>query len=141
MWLYVVAVLFSLFSSSIYALEDLDRKQLQQRIAPIGKVHVEEPQAKSNANETKTAVAAKVEKKEPGQETYERYCMVCHRDGVAGAPKFRDAADWNPRKSGRTIDELVNIATNGLNAMPAKGTCVECKDSDLKAAIEYMLPK
>lgn len=137
----VVAILFSLFSYSLYALEDIDRLQLQQRIEPFGKVHVDEPKETTPSTKITKADAEVAEKGDPGQATYEHYCMVCHKDGVAGAPKFRDAADWNPRKAGKTIEELVTIATNGLNAMPAKGTCAECTDADLKAAIQYMLPK
>jgi cytochrome c5 len=141
MGLRVVAVLLSLLSCSLYALEDIDRQQLQQRIEPVGKVHVQEPKETQSATGTKSEVAASVQKKEPGQGTYEQYCIACHRDGVAGAPKFRDATDWNSRRAGRSIDELVAVSTKGLNAMPVKGTCSECTDADLKAAIQYMLPK
>jgi cytochrome c5 len=28
---------------------------------------------------------------------------------------------------------------NGINAMPAKGTCMTCTDADLQAAVEYMV--
>ena len=80
-------------------------------------------------------------KPEPGQETYEHFCITCHQDGVAGAPKFRDAGDWKPRLAGKTMDDLVATVTKGLNAMPPQGTCTECSDDDLRAAIQYMLPK
>lgn len=76
-----------------------------------------------------------------GEETYQKYCSVCHRDGIAGAPKFRDKKDWQPHLDNKTIDDLVAIATKGVNAMPAKGTCFECSDEDLKNAIQYMLPQ
>lgn len=81
------------------------------------------------------------QKNEPGKDTYEHYCIVCHREGLAGAPKFRDEHDWKPRLSERKLDELLASSIKGLNAMPVKGTCIKCSDEDLKAAISYMLPK
>ena len=137
----ISVALLTVCSFSIFALDDIDRQQIQQRIQPIGKVRVQEQGNDASKTVTEDESTAKVETKEPGQETYEHYCIVCHRDGLAGAPKFRDATEWGPRLSGRTIDELVASATKGLNAMPPKGTCVECTDADLKAAIQYMLPK
>jgi cytochrome c5 len=72
---------------------------------------------------------------------YEQHCIICHRDGVAGAPKYRDGASWKARIGQRDIDALVVSAIKGKNAMPPKGTCQECTDSDIKAAIEYMVPQ
>jgi len=125
----------------LHALEDFDNQQLLERIAPVGHVRVE---GKSN-----TPVSAVLEapasqpaaNKLPGQTTYESHCIVCHADGIAGAPKFRTAADWQPRLAKSTIDELQAIAIKGLNAMPPKGTCTECSDADIKQAIQYMLPR
>jgi cytochrome c5 len=74
-----------------------------------------------------------------GQDTYEQFCSVCHRDGLAGAPKFR-SDEWDARAKQKTVDELVESVINGLNAMPPKGTCSECSDEDLKDALLYMLP-
>lgn len=138
MRLSIVALLF-VFSSLLYALEDIDRQQIQQRIQPVGKVHVQDQNGDAAVAEEE--VAAKVETKVAGQDTYEQYCITCHRDGLAGAPKFHNENDWKPRLSGRTVDDLVASSIKGLNAMPAKGTCVECSEADLKAAIQYMLPK
>jgi cytochrome c5 len=39
------------------------------------------------------------------------------------------------------IDALVASAKKGKNAMPPMGTCMDCSDAELKAAIEFMLPK
>jgi cytochrome c5 len=75
------------------------------------------------------------------KDVYERHCIVCHRDGVAGAPKFRDKAAWAPRLANRKKEDLVATVNKGKNAMPPKGTCQECTDSDIKAAIDYMVPQ
>lgn len=76
-----------------------------------------------------------------GQSIYEQNCVTCHEDGVAGAPRFRHKGDWAPRLQQKNLDELTASAIKGLNAMPAKGTCTECSDADIKAAIEYMVPE
>lgn len=136
----VIVGLLLFLSMPLYALGDIDREQLEQRIRPIGKVHVQEASS-SGTISTPTVKEKKVVKEEPGAHIYEQYCVVCHRDGIAGAPKFRDAGDWAPRLANQTMDGLVAIAIKGLNAMPAKGTCQECSEADIKEAVEYMVPK
>lgn len=130
----ILSVLLYLGACVVLAQNDLDRQQIQERIQPIGHVLVQEQIKASD-------VGAVEGKKEVGKSTYEQYCIVCHRDGLAGAPKFGDVTDWKPRLAGRTLDDLLVSVTKGLNAMPEKGTCVECSDTDLKNAIQYMLHK
>lgn len=79
--------------------------------------------------------------KTSGQAIYEQHCSVCHQDGVAGAPKFRDPSDWKTRLQNQTLEALTSTAIKGLNAMPAKGTCQECTDTEIKDAIKFMVPK
>ena len=129
-----------LLSMQLYADDDFDRDQIQQRINPVGQVHLEQTAPPAGTVPAAPPTEQGAVKKSPGQATYEQYCVVCHRDGVAGAPKFHEANDWKPRQAKQSIDELVATATKGLNAMPPKGTCQECTAADLKAAIQYMLP-
>jgi len=132
----------SLFSCALFAEVDFDKQEIQQRIAPIGQVTVQEegnaPDAASEQLKTKQEL---VKKEEPGQAIYEQYCVVCHRDGLAGAPKFRNKDEWAPRLSSKQLEGLLTSVKKGLNAMPANGTCSGCSDEDLKLAIQYMLPK
>jgi cytochrome c5 len=130
-----VAFLLLFFSFVLNAGDNTERQEIQLRIQPVGQVSVQ------NQTETESKPVDAVAKKEPGQETYEQYCTVCHKEGLAGAPKFRNEQDWKPRLVGRTIDDLVASSIKGLNAMPTKGTCLKCSDEDLKAAISYMLPR
>ncbi len=81
-------------------------------------------------------VAANAER--TGEELYNTKCAVCHASGVAGAPKLGDAAAWAPRAS-MGAEYLLNSATKGINAMPPKGTCMDCTDTELAAAIEHMV--
>lgn len=113
-----------------------ERKALIKRIEPVGQVAVA-----GQADVTETAASAPAAPKKPltGAEVYNQYCTVCHAAGVAGAPKFKDAASWAPRKK-QGMDTLLKHAIGGLNAMPPKGTCMNCSDKEIEAAIKYMLP-
>jgi len=73
-----------------------------------------------------------------GKAVYDTKCMMCHMSGAAGAPKFGDKAAWAPRIA-TGMDAMLASAINGKNAMPPKGTCMDCTDGELKAAIEHIV--
>jgi c(7)-type cytochrome triheme protein len=83
------------------------------------------------------AAAGAVHGAEPnGKAIYEATCVGCHASGVLGAPKFGDAAAWAPRiKAGA----LVPNAIKGKGAMPARGGNLSLSDTDVKAAVNYMV--
>lgn len=105
--------------------------RILENIKPVGEV---------NVGDVPAAAAAPVAAAGPrsGKDIFNSTCMACHGTGVAGAPKVGDKAAWSPRAA-KGIDGLLKSATNGLNAMPPKGTCGACSDEELKGAIEYML--
>ncbi len=72
-----------------------------------------------------------------GKEVYSAVCQACHATGVAGSPKFGDAAAWKPRVA-TGLDSLLNSAMNGKGAMPARGGNPSITDDELKATIIYM---
>ena len=73
-----------------------------------------------------------------GKGIYEKVCSVCHASGVAGAPKFGDKAVWAPRIA-TGAQALHNSALKGKNAMPPKGGMTDLPDSDVVAAVDYMV--
>jgi cytochrome c5 len=73
-----------------------------------------------------------------GKEIYDTKCFACHAAGVAGAPKFGDKEMWAPRIE-KGMDALMETVHNGLNAMPPKGTCMDCTEEELSAAVQYMV--
>ncbi len=73
----------------------------------------------------------------PGAGTYGTYCAGCHATGAGGAPKFGDAAAWDPLIA-QGMPTLYNNAIKGLNAMPPKGSCASCTDQEIKDAVDYM---
>ena len=74
-----------------------------------------------------------------GKAVYDKSCALCHAAGVAGAPKFGNAAEWSPRIA-RGAAALYTSALNGTpKGMPARGGNAELKDADVKAAVDYMM--
>ena len=73
-----------------------------------------------------------------GEEVYTKFCFVCHAQGIAGAPKIGDAAAWAERMD-KGLDTIRANTINGINTMPPKGTCMQCSDEELNAAVDYML--
>lgn len=139
-------IAFFIGSTLLHASQDFDRQQIEERIKPVGQVNIEEQAASSekknpnSSNEDKKNKKEESKEKTSGQAVYERYCVICHQSGVAGAPKFRVADDWKARLEAKKLEGLIASALKGLNAMPPKGTCVECEEEDIKQAIQYMLP-
>ena len=55
-----------------------------------------------------------------GEAVYKAQCAACHAAGLAGAPKFGDAAAWSARIA-TGFEALVNSALKGKGAMAAQG--------------------
>ena len=68
---------------------------------------------------------------------YDKSCKLCHDGGLMGAPKTGDVAAWAPRLE-KGNDVLLKHAIEGFNAMPPKGTCMDCTDEDFKKLIDKM---
>ncbi|MRD48774.1 cytochrome c5 family protein [Caenimonas koreensis] len=72
----------------------------------------------------------------PGEEVFKAQCTSCHTAGVAGAPKFADAAAWAPRiKTG--YDALLASALKGKGNMPAQAGG-DFDDIEIGRAVAYM---
>ena len=113
-------------------IDAMQQAKIEENIMPVGQVNIGSAPAMSAA-----APAASAEPRS-GDAVYNAVCIACHGTGAAGAPKVGDSGAWAPRAA-QGIDTLLTHATNGLNAMPPKGTCGDCSEDELKAAIEYML--
>ena len=73
-----------------------------------------------------------------GARVYTYVCSMCHRSGVAGAPKMGDDAEWAKRiEKGRQT--LYDHAINGYRGMPAKGGRMSMSDEQIKDAVDYMV--
>ena len=49
-----------------------------------------------------------------------------------------DTEAWAPRIA-KGMDTLMASTLNGLGMMPAKGTCMNCSDDELQAAVDYIV--
>lgn len=78
---------------------------------------------------------------EAGKKIFHEYCASCHGKNAVipvGAPRIGNKVEWAPfKKIG--LKQLLQLATKGYGAMPARGGCFECTDEQLKKAIEYIL--
>ncbi|MBD9426106.1 cytochrome c5 family protein [Pseudomonas sp. PDM15] len=68
---------------------------------------------------------------------YAKACAACHNGQLPMAPKRGDKASWEPRVA-KGMDALVLSVTNGLNAMPPRGLCMDCSAEDYQAVIKLM---
>ncbi len=108
---------------------------ISDRIKKVGEVCIEGADCAAAGAVTTVATAggASVES------NYNKSCATCHNAGVAGAPKFGDAAAWAPRVE-KGMGMLYASTINGLPpAMPQKGLCFSCSDDDLRALVDYMV--
>ncbi|ENM5786915.1 cytochrome c5 family protein [Vibrio metoecus] len=125
----LLSVLFAAltFSTAAFATTDAEKNAIAERIKPVGNVYLagSEP------------VKAEPTGPREGSQVYGTFCIACHAAGVSGAPKIGNAAEWGPRIA-QGKDVLKNHALNGFNAMPPKGTCMDCSEDEIVAAIEHM---
>jgi cytochrome c5 len=125
----LIGLTASLFTANAFA-----EQEIADRIAPVGDVYLD--------GEIETANTASVSD-EPagprsGDKIYNTYCVACHATGAAGAPIKGDAAAWAPRIA-QGEETLVKHAIEGFNAMPARGTCMDCSDDEIVATVEFLI--
>jgi cytochrome c5 len=100
----------------------LDAESVAKRIMPVATVVLKDA---SNPGVAKT-----------GEQVYQAQCSACHAAGVAGAPKFGDAAAWGPRIA-TGFDALWNSALKGKGAMPPQAGG-DHSDFEIARAVVYM---
>ena len=111
--------------------ETMVENSVLERIKPVGEVRIDTSTQVASAEIVETAVRS-------GEEIYNSKCDGCHTSGVMGSPKFASLEDWAPRV-GLGLEKLTLSAIAGKGGMPAKGTCMDCTDYDIKITVQYML--
>lgn len=71
-----------------------------------------------------------------GEAVYAAQCVACHAAGVAGAPKFGDAAAWAPRIA-TGYEALLTSVLKGKGAMGAQGGGAY-RDEELGRAVVHL---
>ena len=106
---------------------------IAERLKPVGEVCIMGEECKGvGAVAVAAGGAART-----ADDVVAKHCGACHTAGVLGAPKIGDTAAWQARAT-NGVDGLLANAIAGLNSMPPKGTCADCSDDELRAAIEKM---
>ena len=76
-----------------------------------------------------------------GKALYDKVCTLCHKLGVANAPKLGDKKAWAPRIA-LGEDALVQSAITGKPPIMApRGGDPKLTDDEIRAAVEYMISK
>ena len=121
-----LCIFMGVFSVSALHAQEMSDDDIRSRIRPVGIVHVA------------GADVAMASGPRSGSEIYNKACVACHSVGVLNAPKLQDAADWAPRMT-KGFDTVWQNAINVIGAMPPMGTCGDCSNDDITAAIEHMI--
>ena len=133
-----IATVFAaaLLACSAFAvdLNDRQRSEVEERIAPVGEVCL---QGDSSCGGAATAASSGPRS---GEDVYNAACMACHTTGAGGAPKLGDVAAWADRIA-KGNDALYASGINGVpgTGMIAKGGCMNCSDEEINAAVDYMV--
>ena len=77
-----------------------------------------------------------------GKKIYEESCDGCHGGGIggwfSGAPKTGDKELWAPLIE-KGLPALIESTLKGVGKMKPNGGCEQCSESDIRAAVEYMV--
>ncbi len=89
-----------------------------------------------------TELPGPVEPLTSGLKVYNEACLICHDEGVGGAPVNGDASAWSARIA-LGNDTLYQHAIEGYTGeagfMPAKGARLDLSDEEVRAAVDYMV--
>jgi cytochrome c5 len=55
-----------------------------------------------------------------------------------GAPKYASLEGWASRID-LGLEKLTSSAIAGKGGMPARGTCMDCSDNEIKLTVQYLL--
>ena len=133
-------ILVFLVSIMISGLAFASTDDIAERIKRVGDVCLEGAECLSETVSPMVAAPMVVAAGGASVESnFNKSCATCHNAGIAGAPKFADAAAWAPRVE-KGMDALYASTINGLPpAMPQKGMCFSCSDDELRALVDYMV--
>ncbi len=143
--LYILAKVVAANTQEKHVLADPAVKAaVSERIAPTAKVAVagEDNSALAPQQPAGQPAGSAAAADLPGEEVYNMACVACHGAGVAGAPKFGDAAAWAPRIA-KGLDTLHKHSIEGYQGdagfMPPKGGRVDLSDQSVMNAVDYMV--
>ncbi|MBL4629712.1 MAG: cytochrome c5 family protein [Paraglaciecola sp.] len=123
----LLCICVGIFSVLAVQAQEMTEDEIKMRIQAIGQVYIAGAKAEVASSGPRS-----------GLEIYTKTCVACHSIGVLNAPKFQNAADWSPRLE-KGFEVVWQNALKGIGGMPPMGTCADCSDDEIKAAIEHMI--
>jgi cytochrome c5 len=150
--LHIIIVGFFVLARSVGAMQDAAtavdptvQEAVGERIRPPARVAVaggappeEPPETAAAEPPPATAATTKLDAKQ----AFDTVCSACHAAGIAGAPRFGDAAAWQPRiAQGKEV--LYRHSIEGYQGqsgfMPPKGGRPDLSEASVREAVDYML--
>jgi len=110
------------------------------RIKPVGKLAMELPIEVAVIN---TSISTGTVTRD-GAQVFDQSCAACHASGIAGAPKLGDQLQWKTRlaKGAKVLyANALNGVSSSIGVMPAKGGNPSLSETEVKAAVDYILAK
>lgn len=92
----------------------------------------------TSSSTTQVSTTAPPPNLDQGKKIYDAVCAVCHATGKLGAPITGDKDVWASLIK-KNLDVLIEHTIEGYKNMPARGACHNCSDTDLIAAVIYMV--
>lgn len=141
---WLVALVAALWATAVLAdrVPPGTEEQIRERLEPFGALcRAGDPCAGGTPAAAPAAgatMAAAGGTPRSGEAIYNQFCGTCHNAGIGGAPLIASAEAWEPRLA-KGMDTLWQNTLNGINAMPARGTCMNCSDEELRSALDYMV--
>ena len=121
----VVATLFAIG-------QDESKETVEDRLQPFGNLCMQ-------GEDCGTVAPVTLSVSRSGVEVYNAHCFACHATGVSEAPLV-GAEEWQTRLNEKGAETLFANTKAGFNVvMPAMGTCMNCTDTELQAAIDYLI--
>lgn len=119
-------------------LDPLNRKEVQENIAPFARVAIAGKDNSALAVATTPAGGAPAaDVPTTGEQAFTKVCSACHSTGVNGAPKIGDHAAWGPRIA-QGKETLYKDAIGGKGNMPPKGGTT-WPDATIRMTVDYMV--
>ena len=119
-----------------------DAAAVAERIRPLGQVFMPGEELAASAPTVVTAIEPEpVATAMSGPQVYNSACLVCHGNGIGGAPVLGDTEAWAPRIA-QGLDVLNDHAINGftnVGYMPPKGARADLSDQEVADAVSYMV--
>lgn len=83
--------------------------------------------------------SATAQDKGTGKAVYDKTCALCHDSGLAGAPRYGQAAEWGARLKAGTARLYESALKGTAKGMPGRGGNMALSDAEVKGAADYLL--